>query len=754
MRLLASASLFTLVIASAPTVFAADAEQVRPTVIAPVIVTGVRTSETAEVLSTASRASFSGQALERARAPSLGETLARIPGVQNSSFGPSAGRPEIRGQSGPRVALLVNGLVSRDASALSGDHASPIEPFLADRIEVLKGPAAVLHGGSAIGGAVDVIDGRIPLVLPNKPLSGRAEIGGGYNTDFTAMARLDGGRGPWAWHADALYRDRPDLLIPGGSKAETCRDWAALVSDTYAQSLCQVRLANPVWVRDPVSGRWIDGTPPERQIITDRNPGADGRLPQSGQTTTAFTLGGSRITADGYIGASVQRFASEYGVPGFAYITSAHPQPSPIDLEVEMSRYDVRAGFYPRTLGIERVDIRLMSSESDDREVIDGAAHTRLITAADDIRIDIAHRPWRGFSGVLGLQASSRDLTTEGARAYLPSVSTTEDGLFWAEQFVWRSLTLKGGLRHDRIDYNVDEDTIRPGRGLGSMAQDRSYSTANVSISGRYDLPLGLYAEARYNDAERAPSLIELYANGDHFGILTEEQGDYRLDVEKAENIELGLGFDNGRFAASVRAYRTDYENYIYLGNTGLSRTLPVREWRQGDTRIEGLEVEGSARLLGTGWGDFVLSAFGDMVESSPRFTLPDGYSPFTSSPTTPAWDREYFRRNLDGDFLPRMPVSRYGADIVWSTGPWRTSLGAVHHEAQDKTAKNEASSETYTLVDAHLAYAFTAPGGLWEAFLDASNLADEEARPHNSFLRYRAPLGGRAVRAGLRLSF
>lgn len=754
MRFLTFSSFSALVIASATPAFADDAEQNRPTAIAPVIVTGVRTPETAELLSTASRAILSGQALERVRAPSLGETLARIPGVQNSSFGPSAGRPEIRGQSGPRVALLANGMASRDASSLSGDHASPIEPFLADRIEILKGPAAILYGGSAIGGAVDVIDNRIPLALSNAPLSGRTEISGGYNTDFTAMARLDGSHGDWAWHANALYRDRPDLRIPGGSKADACRDWSHLVSNVYAQTLCQVRLANPVWVRDPVSGRWVDGTPPERQIITDRNPGAEGRLPQSSQTTTAFTLGGSRITDEGYIGASVQHYASDYGVPGFAYITSAHPQPSPIDLEVEMTRYDVRAGFYPRTLGIERVDIRLMSSKSDDREVIDGAAHTRLITDADDIRIDIAHTPWKGFSGVFGVQASSRDLSTEGAKAYLPTVATTEDGLFLAEQFVWRNLTLKGGLRHDRISYNVDEDTIRDGRGLGSMAQDRSYSTTNASVSARYDLPLGLYAEARYDDAERAPSLIELYANGDHFGILTEEQGDYRLDLEKAENIEFGLGFDRTLYALSVRAYRTDYENYIYLGNTGVSRTLPVREWRQGDTRIEGVEIEGSMRLVGTRWGDFTLSAFGDMVESTPRFTLPDDYSPFTSSPTTPAWDKEYFRRNLDGNYLPRMPVSRYGADIAWSTGPWRASLGAVHHEAQDKMAKDEAPSDAYTLVDAHLAYAFTAPGGKWEAFLDASNLTDKEARPHNSYLRYRAPLGGRAVRVGLRLSF
>ncbi|MFC7379314.1 TonB-dependent receptor [Brevundimonas sp. GCM10030266] len=754
MRYLSAISVPALLVALASPAFASDEEQDRAVALSPVIVTGERSADAASLLSTAPREVLDGRALERDRAPTLGQTLARIPGVQNSGFGPSAGRPEVRGQAGPRVALVVNGMQSRDASALSGDHAAPIEPFLADRIDVLKGPAAVLYGGSAIGGAIEVTDGRIPMTVPADDFSGRAQFSGGYNSDLTAMVRLDGGRNEWAWHVDALYRDRPDLRIPGGSKADACRSWADLVSSVDMQTLCQVRLATPVWVRDPQTGRWVDGTPPERQIITDRNPGADGRLPNSAQTTTAFTLGGSRIATDGYFGASVQHYASDYGVPGFAYITSAHPQPSPIDLEVELTRYDFRAGFYPRALGVDRVDIRLMSSESDDREVIDGAVHTRLINQADDFRVDVTHTPWLGLTGVVGLHASRRDLTTEGAKAYLPSVAMTEDGVFWAEQFVWRDLTIKGGLRHDRIVYNVDEATIRDGRGLGSLARDRSFNTTNASISARYDLPFGLYAEARYDSAERAPSLIEMYANGDHFGILTEEQGDSRLDIEKAENVEFGLGLRAGRYSLTANAYRTDYENYIYLGNTGVSRTLPVREWRQGDTLIEGLEVQASVRFDATPWGDFELSAFGDQVESKPRFTLPDGYSPFTSSRTTPAWDKEYFRRNLDGDFLPRMPVSRYGAEVVWALGPWNAALGAVHHEAQDKTAKNEARSKAYTLVDAHLAYALEAPGGQWEAFVDASNLLDEEARPHNSFLRYRAPLGGRAVTAGVRVAF
>ncbi|KSB91276.1 hypothetical protein AS593_21010 [Caulobacter vibrioides] len=723
-----------------------------PTAVQPVLVEGAQ-DELGPVL-TASRSVLAGEALVRARAASLGETLAKIPGVQNSAFGPAAGRPEIRGQSGPRVALLVNGMPSRDASSLSGDHAAPIEPFLADRIVVSKGPATVLNGGAAIGGSVDVIDGRIPTRVPDQAFSGRAEISGGYNTGSAAMARLDGGQGEWAWHLDALYRDVPDLHIPSGSKDAACRTWKSLVSSTYVQTLCQVRLSNPTWVRDPATGLWVDGTPPERQVITDRNPGADGRLSNSGLTTKVFTLGGGRITADGYFGAAVQRYVSDYGVPGFAYITSSHPQPSPIGLRVRSIRYDVKAGLTPDALGVARIDIAVSRTEGDDREVIDGQAHTRLRNEADDLRIDVAHKPFAGFTGLVGVQASQRDLFTDGDKAYLPSVATREDAIYWAEQFAWRALTVKAGARAGRTRYNVDEATIRPGRGLGSLAKDRAYSTTDLSGSVRYDVLKSLFVEARYDETERAPSLIELYANGDHFGILTEEQGDYRLKVERAKNAELGAGFQKGRYRLSAAVYRTDYDNYLYLGNTGVSRTLPVREWRQGDTRIEGLEIEGSVAFQGTAVGDFVLGGFVDRVRSKPRFTLPDGYSPFTSSKTTAAWDKEYFRRNLDGDYLPRMPVSRFGGDVSWSRGVWSASLGAVRYEKQDRVAKNEAPSAAYTLVDAHVAYGFEARGARWEAFVDATNLLDEEARAHNSFLRYRAPMAGRAARLGLRARF
>ncbi|MEG3177774.1 TonB-dependent receptor [Sphingomonas sp. RB3P16] len=185
------------------------------------------------------------------------------------------------------------------------------------------------------------------------------------------------------------------------------------------------------------------------------------------------------------------------------------------------------------------------------------------------------------------------------------------------------------------------------------------------------------------------------------------------------------------RRSAAVSAYRTRFVDYIYLGNTGVSRTLPVREWRQGDTRFSGIEGEATFRAV---------------------FALPDGYSPFASG-ATDALDRQYFRQQLDGDALPRTPMSRYGGDLGWENGALRASVGAVRYLRQADVAKGEPVSDGFTLVDAHAAYRL-GRGARYEVFADVANLTNAEARLHNSFLRLRAPLPGRAVALGFRATF
>ncbi|HWH22337.1 MAG TPA: TonB-dependent receptor plug domain-containing protein, partial [Allosphingosinicella sp.] len=112
---------------------------------------------------------LTGEDLVREMRPQLGDTLARLPGVSATSFSPGASRPVLRGFSGERVRVLTDGIGSIDASSTSADHAVTIDPLTAERIEVLKGPAVLLFGGQAIGGAVNVLDRRIPRVVPDEP---------------------------------------------------------------------------------------------------------------------------------------------------------------------------------------------------------------------------------------------------------------------------------------------------------------------------------------------------------------------------------------------------------------------------------------------------------------------------------------------------------------------------------------------------------------------------------------------------------
>lgn len=173
---------------------------------------------------------LSGERLDAAKASSLGETVNKLPGVQSSYFGPGVGRPIVRGMDGARVQVLSDGLGSGDVSTVSADHAVTIEPFLADQVEVLKGPATLLYGSGAIGGAVNVIDGRIPEEQPVEPLQGRAELrAGSVNDARSGMLRLDGGAGDFAFHFDGLHRETGDYDIPGGVLANS-----ALRTDTAA----------------------------------------------------------------------------------------------------------------------------------------------------------------------------------------------------------------------------------------------------------------------------------------------------------------------------------------------------------------------------------------------------------------------------------------------------------------------------------------------------------------------------------------
>ncbi|MEC8021793.1 MAG: TonB-dependent receptor plug domain-containing protein, partial [Pseudomonadota bacterium] len=150
-------------------------------------------------------ASLFGTALERAQEGTLGDTLRNIAGVNSASFGPAVGRPVIRGLGGARVKIMQDRVDSLDVSVSSPDHGAMVDPFIAQGVEVLKGPASLIYGTGAIGGVVNVVTNRIPSEVPEQ-LEGKVEVRGSDNADRrSASGRIDGGSGNFAFHFDGAY---------------------------------------------------------------------------------------------------------------------------------------------------------------------------------------------------------------------------------------------------------------------------------------------------------------------------------------------------------------------------------------------------------------------------------------------------------------------------------------------------------------------------------------------------------------------
>ena len=172
-----------------------------------------------------------GEELDRKIADSIGATVAREPGIHSSSFGPAVGRPVIHGLDGARVRIMEDHVDTMDVSTASADHAVSVDPFIANEIEILKGPATLLYGSGAIGGVVDVHTGRVPHELPDA-VTGKLDVRAADNGDaWRGAFRVDGGAGSFAWHIDGFARDADEVDIPGFVRSSRFR--AALEEEEH-----------------------------------------------------------------------------------------------------------------------------------------------------------------------------------------------------------------------------------------------------------------------------------------------------------------------------------------------------------------------------------------------------------------------------------------------------------------------------------------------------------------------------------------
>ena len=456
---------------------------------------------------------LNGSRLDARRAVSIGEMLSGLPGVSASAFGPNASRPIIRGLDGDRLKVLSNGVPVLDASAASPDHAVAAESLLIDRVEVLRGPAALRFGGGAIGGVVNLMDGRIPEA-PLESFSAQADIRhGGAAHESAGTFRLDGGDGRIAWHADALARRSSDLNIPGFSRTSV------------------LRAAQP----DAALDTW-------------------GRLPNSAANAQGMTFGIAQTATDGFLGLALSQNSQRYG-------TTLFEGKLPIAIDLIQTRLDLSA----RQSGVAGGTLSMAGALSQYRhaELADGSVSTEFRNQGGDGRIEwdrqIGPTRW-----VIGGQYGSQMLRVTGEEAFLPASRSEQSALYvLVDRAVLKTLRAEAGGRIEQVTVNSEPGPIR------AEAIDRRFSLRNFSTGTVWSATPTTTLTAHLSHSERAPNAQELLADGVHTATATYEVGDPNLKPEQSNGWNLGVRQTAGPLRLRIDVFEQRFGRFISLRGTG-----------------------------------------------------------------------------------------------------------------------------------------------------------------------------------------
>ena len=648
-----------------------------------IVVTGARTRSD-DILGNVSV--LSAESLAHDLRPTIGETLARQPGVSTSGSGPNVARPVLRGLSGERLLILTDGIGTLDVSASSSDHAVAIDPLTAESIEVLHGPAALLHGSSAIGGEVNVIDSRIPRREPDAPLALQAI--GGYATaahEVLANGEIDVPLAPHlVAHADASYTRNDDLDTGSFILSRPLREAAAASPDPAVRALADL----------------------------------GGRLPNSDGRTFEAAGALAWVDGDSNAGFSIARRTAFYGVP-VRYSLDPAIEPERTHIDVEQMRYDARAEI--ALGGALFRQLRLRGAWSDyhhDEVEEDGAIGSSVFSRGGEARADLVQQERDGWGGQSGVQVLDVRQHIEGEEQYLPPVRDRVVGLFSVQHLHRGPLRVEAGARFEHSDLSASASAV-----IGNAAAERGFSTFSASLGGSYEVAPGWRAGVSLARSARAPSAEELFANGPHAGNASFEIGDPALSPEKSVGFEATVSHAGAGFNLTATAYASHFANFLYQAPTGEVRDdLPVYAFRQGSASYAGFEVQADAALgeaAGVRWG---IEAQADAA----RVQIHD-FGP-----------------------APLMPPVRLKGALSASRGSVAGRLELEHDFAHDRTAPLELPTAGFTLVNAGLDWHPLEDRPDLTLSLAANNLFDVEARRSTSLLKDYAPLAGRDVRLTL----
>lgn len=520
---------------------------------------------------------LSGEDLASKKRASIGETLANEPGISTGDFGAGASRPVIRGQSGPRVDVLANGISAMDVSALSPDHAVTINPLIARQIEIIKGPASLLYGSSASGGVVNVTDSRLATEV-TEGFSGSLEASQGSNArNALGAADINYGQGNHQWHIDGTRSRSENYAIPGNAA--------------------------------------VDGSSPSQ-----------GRLANSANDLDNGALGYSYISdAGNAFGFSASQYDQRYGLPveDEAFIV------------MRQRRYDAQALLRDPISALESLRFKISDSRYGHTEFEDAAtAGTRFTNNETQARIEAVHQPIAGFRGVVGVQLGQREFAAIGDEAYVPATKSQQAGLFVLEERRFGRNKIEFGARVESVRMDpegaVARDFTPVSASLGNLYDISENSHLRITLTHAERAPAieELYAQGPH----AATGTFEVGGAQ----LRLEQSQDLEIGFDHHQG---RFGFEASVFHKQARNYIYASEVDDGLGNptrveddgtVNAAGEFLLINYRQNRARFSGYELAANYALLNETDGPVQLSirGFTDAVRGTIETSTGDAPAP------------------------------------------------------------------------------------------------------------------------------
>lgn len=638
----------------------------------------------------------------------IGDSLTKLPGISSTSFAPGSSRPVLRGFQGPRVRVLTDGIGALDASNTSVDHAVTIDPLTAQSIEVLRGPAVLLFGGDAIGGAVNVIDKRIPRDVPDEAFHIDAIAGyGSAANDYSIGGSLDVPLSDTlVFHVNGAYRDTGDTDISGFVLAPELR------ADVLAQ----------------VAEETEEGNLEEAAELAET---ADqrGTIANTASRTISAATGLAYIGEGGNIGFSVSYYDTNYGVPARPGAEHGHgeeggeeeeeeEEEGPVTIDLEQIRVDLRAGVNLGDGFFESLNLRAGYSDYEHTEFEGVEIGTVFTVEGIEARAELVQNERNGWRGVIGTQLLARDFNAIGAEAFVPKNSVESIALFTIQEIDLGNFEVEVAGRYDSTD--ISSNIVNFDRSFDSLSGALGFAYAPDDS--------GLKVGVNLSRSERAPSPEELLSNGPHIATQAFEIGNPNFTTEKSWGGELYARWSSEDIQLSATVFANLFDDYIFETETGAEEDgLPVFQFFQQDATYYGVEASASFVVGRAGAFEFVADGVADYVRAKIR----NGGGPVPRIPPL----------RLLGGIGAKSDSIDLRAELEWS-------------DSQNRVSVFETPTSSFTMVNASAAWRPLGKNGGVTLLASANNIFDVNARRHASFTKDFVPLAGRDIRVSAKFSF